>query len=137
MLYFPTNKFLPNFCGKDGITFEMKTLCHMLLTDNVCKIFFCTLEKMVVSSACHFFLRSCLKHLSVLIGLYFFQKMSSRSSSIEVSFCLPYIAQVNFSLALKVVWTSPSLGNGPFKTELLLHVQLSFVIVEVEICFCT
>ena len=115
ILYFTSTKFHPKFSGKDGITFELKALCHMSLT-NVQEIFFCNTRKHGGKQFPSIFLTLSFRTLSFLFGLYFFQKMSSGASSIEANYFLPYIAQVNFSMALKVVWTSLSRSNGTFKT---------------------
>ena len=103
ILYFPSTKFHPKFSGKNGIVFELKALWHMSPTSVVCKIFSCNAQKYGGQQPPSIFLMFPFKTLSFLFGLYFFKKMSSRALSIEVNFFLPYIAQVNFSMVLKVV----------------------------------
>ena len=135
IIYFLSTKFHPNFSGKNGIVFELKALWHMSPTSVVRKIFSCNTHKYGGQQPPSVFLMFPFKTLSFLFGLYFFKKMSSHASSIEVNFFLPYIAQVNFSMVLKVVWISLSLSNCPFKTEKLFACfHFSQVISKVEFC---
>ena len=76
VLYFSSNKFLPKFCGKDGIVSELSAPCHMLRTNVGCEIFFCTFEEMVVNSHRHFFC-FLLKHCQFCLACTLLRKYSA------------------------------------------------------------